>query len=353
MRVVFLAWRDVKHPQAGGSEAVIDQLASRLTDRGHDVVLLHGGPSTAHNYRSRSVGGTYSQYFRLPFEHRHRVDRADVVVDVSNGVPFWSPLWQRAPVVTLIHHVHTDQWAMQFPRPIAAVGRWLESAVATRVYRRARYVSVSSSTTSALINMGVAPDRIDTIEMGVSFQPAPRTPSAEPRFIIIGRLAAHKRVEVALRCWNDVRRELGGGELVVIGDGPELPKLQSLAGPGVRLTGRVDEATKRRELASAWSLIHPAHHEGWGVVITEAAMAEVPALGFDVAGVRDSIVDRSTGLLAGNEAEFVDKWITLGCDTPLRESLGRAACARAATFTWDRTLDRLEALLLDVADRQR
>ena len=93
MRIVFLAWRDTAHPQAGGSEVVIDQLASRLTERGHQVELLHGGPSGTHLYRSTRIGGNYSQYLRAPFSFFRRRRGVDVVIDVENGIPYFSPLW--------------------------------------------------------------------------------------------------------------------------------------------------------------------------------------------------------------------------------------------------------------------
>lgn len=353
MRIVFLAWRDTAHRNAGGSEVVIAELARRLAQRGHEVELYHGGPSSADGYRSRSAGGTYSQYVAVPVAFHRHADHPDVVVDVSNGVPFWSPWWQRAPVVAMVHHVHTDQWDTQFAAPFARLGRWLESSAAPRVYRRSTYLSVSASTSASLARLGVDPSRIETIEMGVGFEPDPPAPDPQPRFVVIARLVPHKRVEVALRCWAAVRPQLNGGELVVIGDGPELDRLQKLAGPGVRFTGWIDEGQKRREIAAAWALVHPAHHEGWGVVITEAAIACVPAVGFDVPGVRDAIADEKTGLLADDEESFIDQWVRVATDRDLRDRLANAARVRAATFSWTVAVDRSEALLIDVAMRSR
>ncbi len=344
MRIVFLAWRDTAHPQAGGSEVVIDQLATRLTDRGHDVQLLHGGPSGKHTYRSTRIGGNYSQYVRAPLSFRRRSKGVDVVVDVENGIPFFSPLWQRNPVIGLVHHVHTEQWAMQFPEPIAAVGRWLEGRLMPRVYRRAPFVSVSRSTTDGLVNLGVDPTHITTVEMGLEFDPLEPAPSAEPRFLVLSRLVPHKRVELALKMWDSVR-PITGGQLVIIGDGPELDNLRSIAGADVEFTGWVDENRKRTELSQAWLLIHPAHHEGWGTVVMEAAAASVPTVAFNVAGVRDSVHDGVSGSLAETEDEFVARWISLASDADRRAEMSVAAKARAASFTWDRAVDSFESLL--------
>ena len=107
----------------------------------------------------------------------------------------------------------------------------------------------------------------------------------------------------------------------------------------------MDEDRKRSELSQAWVLIHPAHHEGWGTVVMEAASASVPTLAFDVAGVRDSVDNGVSGLLASNETEFIEKWISLASQPSRRTQMADAARLRAATFTWDRAVDMFEAVL--------
>src|SRR5258706_14425873 len=97
MRIVFLSWRDVAHPLAGGSELVLDRLASGLFAPGHDVGMLHGGPSAPHEYPAHTIGGTYTPYVRAPIAFHRRTDRGDVVVDVEAGVPYFSPWLQPAP----------------------------------------------------------------------------------------------------------------------------------------------------------------------------------------------------------------------------------------------------------------
>src|ERR1700728_3304941 len=43
--IVFVAWRDLANPRAGGSEVLVDKLAAGMAGRGHQVSLLCGGPS--------------------------------------------------------------------------------------------------------------------------------------------------------------------------------------------------------------------------------------------------------------------------------------------------------------------
>lgn len=66
MRILFLAWRDLANDLAGGSEVLIDHLASGLTQRGHDVTLMCGDPVEPRDYPVHRNGGTVDQYLRAP-----------------------------------------------------------------------------------------------------------------------------------------------------------------------------------------------------------------------------------------------------------------------------------------------
>jgi len=349
VRVVFLAWRDLAHPQAGGSEVLVDRLAQGLGERGWDVVVVCASPIVTHDYEVVANGGTYSQYVTAPFRMPRR-PRPDVIVDVSNGIPFFSPLWQRSPVICLTHHVHAGQWQRTFPRPVAALGWFLERRAVPLVYRRQHFVAVSPSTVDDLVRTGVQRAQISTITNGVDLEP-PRHHdelAEQPRFVAVGRLVSHKGVDRVLDAWRLVEPVVGG-ELVIVGDGPERARLEAGAPAGVRFVGRVDDADKRALLRSAWALVHGAHHEGWGIVIMEAAAHGVPAIGFDVAGVRDAIVGEHTGFVATDIDAFAQHWIRIASDDDLRERLGVAARDRASELGWARTIDDFAAIITDVA----
>jgi len=351
LRIAFVSWRSLAHAQAGGSEVLVDRLAKGLMARGHEVALLCGGPADNNIYDVRSIGGTYTQYLRAPIAHARRYRQWDLVVDVENGVPFFSPLWRRGNVVGLVHHIHRDQWPLRFPAPIARAGWFLESRVMPRVYESVLFGVISTSTARALADLGVDPSYIRLVPIGTDFPPDPAPPKGtEPRFLAFGRLVPHKRIDLLLRVWKTVR-DSTGGTLVVAGDGPDADRLHDLSGPGVEFRGAVSELEKWRLLQDAQLLIHPALHEGWGMVIMEAAACGTPAIGFDVDGVRDSIVDGVTGVLVRSEAELAAQWIALAHDQARQVALGAAAFARAKQFTWDITVDRFLDLALEALTR--
>jgi glycosyltransferase involved in cell wall biosynthesis len=343
-RVVIVAWRDIASPQAGGSELLVDQLAAGLTARGDQVTLLCGGRAAAHDYDVVRSGGPYTQFAGAPLAYARRLRDCDVVVEVCNGMPFLAPLWSRKPTVCMVNHVHTDLWALRFPPPLSTVGRFMEQRVMPWAHRRSLMLTVSASTAQELQSLGVDRGRIRLLHNGVAPAGPPAPRSSEPLFLALGRLAKYKRIDLLLRLWDRVRPVVGG-RLVIAGDGPQLSYLESLAGPGVTFTGRVSEEEKHRLLRAAWLLVHPALIEGWGIVVTEAALRGTPAVGFDVPGLRDSVAHGQTGLLARTEAEFASAWAALALNQGRRTAMGAAARRRASQLRWSTAVHHFSAVI--------
>src|SRR5256886_4489982 len=236
--ILFIAWRDLANRRAGGSEVLVDRLASGMLARGHRVTLMCGGPVAERPYRVVRNGGTYSQFLRAPLTYLRNFRSSDLIVEVCNGMPFLAPLWSRRPVLCLVNHMHTELWSIRFRPPFSTVGRNIERVVMPRVHRENLFLTVSPSTAESLQQIGVGQDRIRQICNGVEAPDPPTARSPEPMFLAFGRLAAYKRLDRLLRLW-DRGRHVTGGKPVIARDGPERPRLQAMAGPGVEFTGRV------------------------------------------------------------------------------------------------------------------
>jgi glycosyltransferase involved in cell wall biosynthesis len=354
-RIVFLAHRDLGNRSAGGSEILVDRLAEGLTSLGHQVTLVCGGPAAYHDYRVVSAGGDLGHFLRARSAFHRQVGDCDLLVEVCNGMPYLAPLWHHGPTLCLVNHVHTDLWRMRFGGPLAPaarIGRRLEHWALAGAQRRNLLVAVSPSTAHALRAIGVERERIRVVHNGVE-EPGPLAErSPEPLFLAMGRLVEYKRIDLLLRLWERVR-PVTGGRLVIVGDGPERERLQQLAGPGVEFAGHVTEAEKHRLLCAAWLLLHPSAVEGWGLVVTEAAVRETPAIAFDVPGLRDSVVDGETGVLARGESSFAAAWCTLALSTHRRTLMGKSARDRAAQFRWNNTVRQFRAVATEAATTWR
>ncbi|GAA1972110.1 glycosyltransferase family 4 protein [Catenulispora subtropica] len=356
MHITFIAGRDLAHPRAGGSEMLVDQLAAGLVARGHRVTLVCGGQTGARPYDVVRNGGDFSQFLKAPLTVRRRTagggEGIDVLVEVCNGLPYLAPLWWRGPVVCLVNHVHADLWPVRYRPPVSVAGRYAETVVMPRVHRGNLFVAVSPSTARELEGIGVDPDLIRIVLNGVDRPARLVAESGDPLFVAFGRLADYKRLDLLLRLWERVR-PVTGGRLAIAGDGPERDRLRGLAGPGVDFTGRLSEPEKHALLCRAWLLLHPAQIEGWGLVITEAAVRATPAVGFDVPGVRDALNHGRTGLLADTEGGFASAWATLALDDRRRHAMGDEAAARARALRWSATVSSFESVLAEAVERRR
>jgi glycosyltransferase involved in cell wall biosynthesis len=119
-------------------------------------------------------------------------------------------------------------------------------------------------------------------------------PGARPvgdHYVVLGELMAHKRVDVAIRAFNALRRPL-----VVVGDGPELRRLRRMAGPTVRFTGRVSDERVEQLLAGAQALVVCATEE-FGIGAVEALAAGRPVIALAEGGVLESVTNGVTGAL--------------------------------------------------------
>lgn len=347
--VLILNWRDTAHPEGGGSELYVEQMGRGLVERGAQVTMLcpryhgarrredHGGMAL---WR---VGGRLSIYLVVPLlALMRRLPRHDLAIEIQNGVPFLASAYLRAPVLVVVHHVHREQWRILFGPIAARFGWWLESRVAPYVGRHSRYVTVSDATRDELTSLGIDSDRICVVHNGSPDRgdvvAADR--STTPELVVLGRLVPHKRVEIAIDVLRELAPRFPGLRLTVVGEGwwhETLTRHAAEHGVAdlVTFTGRVDEDQKHVHLARAWINLMPSVKEGWGLVVVEAGLHRTPTVAFHRAGgVRESVRDEETGLLADDETDFIGQVERLLADGGLREDLGIAAEKHARSFDW-------------------
>lgn len=365
LRVLFLNWRDTRHPEGGGSEVYVENVARSLAAAGHDVTIfcaMYEGAApqeVVDGVRFVRAGSKLSVYAEAVRRVRAKAfGDLDVIIDVQNGIPFMSRAAARGtPVVVLVHHVHREQWPVVYDRVRARIGWWIESVLAPRLYRDCTYVAVSERTRAELGELGVDPDRIHVIHNGIEQAPGLDVErSGLPHIAVVGRLVPHKRVEHVLRAAAILRRRHPGLRISVVGDGWWSDRLQQVAdtlgvSDLVDFLGFVDEKTKHRVYASASLLALPSLKEGWGIVVMEAATHGVPTVAYrNAGGVAESILDGRTGVLVDGEVSDYARAIdTLLSDPEHSASLGEAARKRAEEFTWAATANAFAAVLSHAA----
>ncbi len=363
-RVLVLNWRDVRHPQAGGAEQYMHQVARRWVAAGAHVSWIAARPHGLSAYERvdridiTRVGGPLTLYVRAALLMLARRRRVDYVVDCQNGIPYFSPLFlsRRTTIVQLVHHIHQDQFATRFGPLLTAVGQFMEGRAARRVYGNRSLVAVSPSTRHGLRRRLGFRGPIHIVPNGTEPVPAMRGHrDLDPTITVVSRLVPHKRIELLLQQLVGVLAMVPNLRVNVVGDGPERFGLERLSARlGLRQTvtfhGYLPAADRDDLLSRAWLTCVTSASEGWGCSVVEAAAQGVPTVALDVDGIRDSVVDGRTGWLVA-DAPDLGKTIVAALDALADDAFAQqvtAACKGwAGGFTWDWSALLLSHVLVD------
>lgn len=173
-RIHMLAWRDLDDVEAGGSEVHAAEIARHWAQAGLDVSMrtsyAQGHPPRVHRdgYEVVRKAGRYLVFPRAVLsEVVHRNGPRDALIEIWNGMPFFSPLWARGPRLVFLHHVHAEMWKMVLPPNLARLGNLLESRIAPPIYHQSRMVTLSPSSKAEMLELGFRDDRVDVVPPGL------------------------------------------------------------------------------------------------------------------------------------------------------------------------------------------
>jgi glycosyltransferase involved in cell wall biosynthesis len=362
-RIHMLSWRDLGDVEAGGSEVHAANVARLWAEAGLAVTLRTSHAqgrrplATRDGYRVIRKAGRYMVFPRAVWgEVTAKYGAYDGLVEIWNGMPFFSPLWDRGPRVVVVHHAHTEMWPMVLAPKWARLGDLIERRLAPPVYRRARIVTLSESSRDGLVaTLGLRPRRITVAPPGVDERFTPggeRSPL--PLAVAVGRLVPVKRFDIAIRTAAIVAERVPGFRLLIVGEGQDRPELERLvddlgAHDSVHLVGHRSDDDLVDLYRRSWLILSTSAAEGWGMSLTEAAACETPAVATDIAGHRDAVVDGVTGVLVPRDdpSAAAGAMVGLLTDDALRSRLGEAAQSRATQFTWGSTAVEILRALAD------
>jgi glycosyltransferase involved in cell wall biosynthesis/O-antigen/teichoic acid export membrane protein len=348
--ILVLTDRDWTHPQGGGTGTNLYGQIARWVAWGHRVTVVAGDYRGAQREERlgpmltiHRMGTRLTVFPRAAWAvWRGRVGHdADVVLEVINGITFFTPLWLRKPRVALVHHVHRRMYVEELGRR-GAIAAWLLETIPLRLlYRGTPFLTISDAARRDLIAVGVPAEDIHVTYLGVEpaqFQQGERSPT--PLLLYLGRVKQYKRIENVL----DVLEAIPEARLEVAGDGTHRPVLEAeIAERGladrVRLLGYVDEGDKQEIYSRAWVALTASSAEGWSLAVIEAAACGTPSAALRVGGLPESIVDGETGVLADDVPELTVKVREIVEHPDLRDRLGEAARVRARSLTWENTAE--------------
>ncbi len=109
-------------------------------------------------------------------------------------------------------------------------------------------------------------------------------------FFMAGRLVSYKRFDLAVKTFNQI-----GLPLKIVGTGPELKKLKSLAKKNIEFLGLVSDEKLAKLYANAQACIFP-QEEDFGIVPLESMASGRPVIAYRAGGATETVIENKTGV---------------------------------------------------------
>lgn len=276
-------------------------------------------------------------------------------VDLVHVTGFDAPLRKPCPVVLTVH----DLIGVLFPRNLPLVSRLYWSRWLPRTIRWADRIIVDSQHTQTDLNrlLGIAPDHIEVIPLGVSqdFHPVQDQNELEsvrqrynlpPEIILyLGTLEPRKGLDTLIAAFSALDAD-DARELVIAGKRgwytePFFRQVEDLGlGRRIHFTGYVADADLPALYSLAQVFVYPSRYEGFGLPVLEAMACGLPVVCSNAASLPEVVGDAAL-LVAPDDIEALGAAITrMLNDGQLRGHMRARGLKRATQFTWAETARR-------------
>jgi len=364
-------------PLLGGVANYVHELAVQFSRRARVHVVSRKLPGMEEfdrdlPYQITRIRVPYSAMFAAPLFARTlremiRREPPDAIL-----CPMWLPdgaagRWAlgRTPIPYFVS-AHGTEVFKDFATLRNSVRTVLARGLKRRVFQQAEKVFPVSAYTGrgVLAETGANEDRVVVVHNGVNptiFRKTSVSPADEARWrprgerllLTVTRLYPYKGVDRMLEALPAIAQAVPGVKYLVVGEGPDLPRLQQLAArlglqDRVSFLGRrtVAEIVSLYNLADLFVLLtrtEPPDVEGFGLVFLEAAACGLPSLGGRSGGIPEAIEEGRTGWLVDPcDAGAIAATITELLGSPERLRRASESCLRTAPErTWERVADRI------------
>ncbi|HMM57315.1 MAG TPA: glycosyltransferase family 1 protein [Rudaea sp.] len=356
---VALTVRDLAHglaAQGHGVQVVRPFRADRRDEAG--LRLLDTTSVALPHYPGLRVGLPASSALRKTWTQL----RPDAVYIATEGLLGWSALATARclgiPACTGFH-THFGDYAAHYGVGWTAplVNRWL-----LRFHRRAAATLVPTHTLAAeLRERGI--DNVRVLRRAVDtqlFHPRHRDPMLRafwgagddvPVAIYVGRIAAEKNLDLAVRAYRALREREPRARFVCVGDGP-VRKRMAAENPDFIFAGARNGHDLARHYASADVFVFPSLTETFGNVTLEAMASGLGVVAFDRGAAHEHVANGISGMrVPVDDAQgFVNAFVALGVDEVLRERVRENARLRVAPLAPEAVIGQFESLLRQLVE---
>jgi len=346
--ILFLNFKDIYHPQAGGSEEYVFQIGKRLVKSGYRVMVYcprYEGAKRSENYDGIEIYRVGTQMLTYPFfpfwYYFVLKQKCDVIIDVENGIPFFSRLFVfNRKIILLVHHYHGEVLLSELKFPLNWLTYYFERYIMPIVYGNYQTIAVSPSTKKELVSIGFTPDKIEIIYNGVEQHPEIKYKKhSAPTVCYVGRLKAYKGIDKLIGIFAKIRKKIPNARLIIAGRGETTEYEKQIRRLGIETAVSIiqnpSEEKKWEIFGRSRVFATCSRKEGWGITVIEANSVGTPAIGYNVSGLKDSVVPKLNGELADTEKEFENLLVKY----LLEPNKNKAITKYSKKFTWDKTTE--------------
>lgn len=322
MRIALIAppWTPVPPSRYGGTELVVDMLATGFQRAGHDVLLYTTGDSTCPVPKAWVLPTAPAQIGSSVAELRHvmnaydEVSDFDIIHDHTVIGPAYSQRFDGLNVVTTMHGPLVEEMTDIYSRMAASV----------------RLIAISNAQRRPMPDLPVA----RVIHHGIEAAKFPVGEGKGGYCVFLGRMSpekgAHRATEAAFKA---------GVPLIIAAKMREQAEIdffdanvKPYLNEDIRYIGEVDHQEKLELLGNAMGLLFPIRwNEPFGMVMVESMACGTPVIAFPEGAAPEVIEEGKTGFLCDN----IDD---MAATIPRLDRINRADCRAAVEeyFSADR-----------------
>lgn len=352
MQIVWLSWKDIHHPHAGGAEKVSFEIMKRLVRDGHEVILITSRYSRSKGFENIKginiyrAGNKFTVYIHAIITYcKHYKKPPDIVIDEMNTIPFAAVLYSKTKTILLTYQLARQVWFYQISPPVSLIGYLVEPIYVRLISYLYKYaLTESNSTAKELGRYGFNQDRIGVFRIGIELTPLVRLKNKQStgNILFVGSFRPMKRALDAVKAFEVAHKLNPTYKLIMVGDNNTpygrkvLDYIQhSSCRESISIMGKVTLEKKKEMMQKADVLVVTSIKEGWGLIVTEANSQGTPAIAYDVDGLRDSIQNGKTGILTPISPKKLGEAINTYFQSDNKDEMRRNAWIWSKEFTFE------------------
>ncbi len=318
MDILFLTWKDLKHPNKWWAEKVVHEYAKWLVAKWYSVTWLSSGfpwwkseeiIDSIKIVRIYNINTIYFFAF-IWYKKYIKTNNVDIIIDEAWWIPFFSPFYGKTKkIFFLVHHIWDKEWDFAFPFPINKIWKFIMKKI-LQIYKNIPTITVSDSTKNELVkDLWFNENNINVIENALDLKPISEIPfdKKEKSILFLWRLMPMKRVEDAIKAFSEFHKKDPSYILNIVWveqDKKYTAKLKDLV-KSLNLEENIlfvwfNTEIFKKYLQISKLMFVSSYKEGFWLIVLEWNAYWIPVVAYNVAWLRDSVKDSKNWYLVAD-----------------------------------------------------